>query len=104
MNSHANERFWEASRGLPAQGQRRARRVYRAFRANPFHPSLEFKQVHPQRPIFSVRVGLGYRALGVREGEDIVWSGSGPMGSMTGFYRRCAAATTGPQPTRFPRG
>lgn len=73
MNSHANERFWEAFRRSPAHVQRRARRAYRTFRANPFHPSLQFKQVHPHRPIFSVRVGLGYRALGVREGEDIVW-------------------------------
>jgi hypothetical protein len=25
------------------------------------------------RPIFSARVGLGYRTLGVQEGDDIVW-------------------------------
>jgi len=73
VNSHANERFWGAFRALPALAQRRARRAYRTFRADPFHPSLQFKQVHPRRPIFAVRVGLGYRALGVREGEDIVW-------------------------------
>ncbi len=24
-------------------------------------------------PIYSVRIGLDYRALGVREGDDIVW-------------------------------
>lgn len=43
------------------------------FAAEPTHPSLRFKQVHQTRPICSARVGLGYRALGVREGEDIVW-------------------------------
>ena len=80
MNSHANERFWEAFRGLPAQVQRRARRAYRIFRVDPFHPSLQFKQVHPRRPIFSVRVGLGYRALGIREDEDIVWFWVGTHG------------------------
>ena len=73
MNSHANERFWEAFRALPTPVQGLARRAYRTFRADPFHPSLQFKQVHPRRPIFAARVGLGYRALGVREGEDIVW-------------------------------
>jgi hypothetical protein len=31
------------------------------------------KQVHATRPIFSVRVGLGYRALGVREGDEMIW-------------------------------
>ena len=73
MNSHANERFWEAFRGLPAEVQRTARRAYRAFRANPFHPGLQFKQIHPHRPIFAVRVGLGHRALGVHHSERIVW-------------------------------
>jgi hypothetical protein len=43
------------------------------FAADPTHPSLRFKQVHATRPIYSARVGLGYRALCVREGEDLVW-------------------------------
>jgi hypothetical protein len=34
---------------------------------------VRFKQVHAQRPIDSARVGHGYRALAVREGEDLVW-------------------------------
>ena len=80
MNSHANERFWEAFRVLSPQVRRGARRAYRTFQINPFHPSLQFKQVHPRRPIFSVRVGLGYRALGIREGEDIVWFWVGTHG------------------------
>jgi hypothetical protein len=37
------------------------------------HPSLRFKLVHPTRPIYSVRIGLGYRALGVRDADTIVW-------------------------------
>jgi hypothetical protein len=80
VNSRANERFWEAFQRLPAQVQRSARRAYRTFRINPFHPSLQFKQVHPRRPIFSARVGLGYRALGIRDGEDIVWFWVGTHG------------------------
>ena len=43
------------------------------FQSDPNHPSLRFKQVHPAKPVFSARVGLGYRALGVREGDAIVW-------------------------------
>jgi hypothetical protein len=53
--------------------QRQARAAYKLFAADPNHPSLRFKQVHATRPIYSARVGLGYRALGVREGEDVVW-------------------------------
>jgi len=85
VTSHANERFWEPFRGLPEQVRRRARRAYRTFQANPFHPSLQFKQVHPRRPIFAVRVGLGYRALDVRDGEDIVWFWVGTHGEYDRF-------------------
>jgi len=73
LNSHTNERFWKAFRELPQRVQRAARSAHRTFRNDPFHPSLQFKQVHPSRPIFSVRVGLGYRAVGLREGDDMVW-------------------------------
>ena len=31
------------------------------------------KRVHATEPIMSVRVGLGYRALGTMHGEDILW-------------------------------
>jgi hypothetical protein len=53
--------------------QRRARAAYRLFRQEPSHPSLRFKLVHPSRPIYSVRIGLAYRALGVRDGDEIIW-------------------------------
>jgi len=43
------------------------------FQKDPNHPSLRLKQVHGTKPVFSARVGLGYRALGVREGDEIVW-------------------------------
>jgi hypothetical protein len=29
--------------------------------------------VHPTRPIYSARVTLGYRALGVRDGDTMIW-------------------------------
>ena len=47
---------------LPDHVQQRARQAYRLFRDDPRHPSLRFKQVHATRPIYSARVGLGYRA------------------------------------------
>jgi hypothetical protein len=34
---------------------------------------LRFKQVHASRPIFSARVGLAYRALGVQVGDEMIW-------------------------------
>ena len=51
-----------------------ARGAYRLFEVNPAHPGLRFKPVNPQKTIYSVRVGLGYRALGVLPDSDtIVW-------------------------------
>jgi hypothetical protein len=73
VKSHTTERFREALAGLPAHVQRQARAAYNLFAADPTHPSLRFKQVHETRPIYSARVGLGYRALCVREGEDLIW-------------------------------
>ena len=32
-----------------------------------------FKKVHPTRPIYSIRIGIGWRALCVREGKVYVW-------------------------------
>lgn len=72
MISTTTERFTKAYAALPDHIQRQARRAYLQFRRDPTHPSLQFKQVHPTRPIYSARVGLGYRALAVREGEEII--------------------------------
>jgi hypothetical protein len=58
---------------LPPQVQAQARLAYELFRQDPYHPSLRFKQVHASRPIFSARVGLAYRALAVREGDEVIW-------------------------------
>ena len=73
MKSHTTERFRKAFAQLPVPVQRQARQAYRLFRQNPYHPSLRFKQVQPTRPIYSVRIGLDYRALGVRDTEDLIW-------------------------------
>ena len=73
MTSHTTARFRKAFAALPAPVQQRARQAYSLFRDDPAHPSLRFKQVHATRQIYSVRVGLGYRALAVREQEDLLW-------------------------------
>jgi hypothetical protein len=41
---------------------------------DPFHPSLHFKSIHQTRPIWSVRIGLNYRAVGIKpDANEIVW-------------------------------
>ena len=73
MTSKTTDRFRKAYAQLPEHVQRRAREAYRLFRDNPSHPSLRFKQVHATLPIYSARVGLGYRALAVRDDDTVVW-------------------------------
>lgn len=73
MTSRTTERFRKAYAQLPEHIRRRAREAYRLFSDNPTHPSLHFKPVHATRPIYAARVGLGYRALAVRESDVIIW-------------------------------
>ena len=74
MRSRTTAKFWKAYEGLPEHVRRQARVAFAIFEANPWHPGLHFKQVHATREIFSARVGLTYRALGQRVGDDeIVW-------------------------------
>ncbi len=73
MKSRTTERFRKAFSGLPDRIREQARTAYRLFQQNPFHPSLHFKQVHPSKPIFSVRISREYRALGVMQTDTIVW-------------------------------
>jgi hypothetical protein len=37
------------------------------------HPGLNLKRVGRKRPVYSVRVGIQYRAVGLLEGETITW-------------------------------
>jgi hypothetical protein len=73
VTSRTTERFRRAFRDLPVETQRQARRAYRLFLRDPSHPSLRFKRVHTTKPVYSVRVSLGYRALGVQVEEDMLW-------------------------------
>jgi hypothetical protein len=43
------------------------------WKENPRHASLNYKQVHSRDPIYSVRIGLAYRAIGVLEDDTMIW-------------------------------
>ena len=73
MNSFLLPQFFATYRALPDSVRQQARQAYALFQQDPHHPSLRFRQVHPTRPIFSARVGLHYRAVGLRQDNDIWW-------------------------------
>jgi hypothetical protein len=58
---------------LPEHVRQQARAAYRLFAVDPNHPSLRFKAVHTRQPVYLARVGLGYRALAVRDGDVVIW-------------------------------
>ena len=73
IQSRTSREFRESFASLPNDIRRQAQRAYRLFRTDPRHPSLRFKKVDEESNIYSVRIGLGYRALGVMEGSTVVW-------------------------------
>jgi len=68
---HTSPEFWECFERLPADIQWLARSNYELLQANPRHPSLHFKKVGSS---WSVRVGLGYRALGTDVSDGVLWA------------------------------
>ena len=73
MTSRTTRQFRELFAALPAQVQQQAREAYRLFRLNAAHRGLRFKQVHPDPPTYSARVGIAYRAVCVLDGDTAVW-------------------------------
>jgi len=66
----ATSKFWSYYDRLPKSVRDLADKNYSMLKLDPFHPSLHFKKVGR---FWSVRVGMGYRALGVREDDSLVW-------------------------------
>ena len=58
---------------LPKPVQQQTRNAYRQFLDNPSYPGLRFKKVHPELPIYSVRLNRSYRAVGQIEGDTVIW-------------------------------
>jgi hypothetical protein len=73
VKSRTTRRFRELLAALPASVQAQAREAYIRFRADPSHPGLRFKQVHNPPPTYSARIGIGYRAVGVLDGDTVTW-------------------------------
>jgi hypothetical protein len=74
--------------------RRGPRAAYRLFRQDPSHPSLRFRLVHSKRPIYSFRIGLGYRALGVRTDDVMVWFWIGTHADYDRLVRNIGKAPT----------
>jgi hypothetical protein len=66
----ATAAFWQRKDGLADAQQRLADKAFELLRSNPRHPSLHFKKISA---LWSVRVGLEYRALATEEADGYSW-------------------------------
>jgi len=74
MKSELTNDFVQRFAQLPDRVKQTARKNYKLWKDNPTHPSLEFKKLNTQEPLYSIRVGIGWRAVGVLKTSDtIVW-------------------------------
>jgi hypothetical protein len=62
--------FWKRFYNQTLTIQRLARKNYDLLKADPTHPSLNFKKVGNY---WSVRIGLSHRALAIEDDSDFIW-------------------------------
>jgi mRNA-degrading endonuclease RelE of RelBE toxin-antitoxin system len=73
VKSRTTIQFRRSFSDLPEQVQEQTRAAYRQFKENSSHPSLRFKKVHPELPIYSARISKHYRAVGQLAGDTVIW-------------------------------
>lgn len=74
MKSELTPEFLERFRKLPDRIKQTARKNYRLWKQYTRHPGVEFKKLNTSMPIYSVRAGIGWRAVGImKDSETIVW-------------------------------
>ena len=73
MKSQTLDSFWDAYRSLSEKDRRSARKAYRLWRDNPFHPSLRFKCINSEEDVWSARINRSYRAIGILDKDTVTW-------------------------------
>lgn len=73
MISRTTEKFWKLYGQLDSKIQEQAISAYKLFTDNPKHPSLKFKKLNTKLPIYSARISLNYRAVGIVKDDEIIW-------------------------------
>jgi mRNA-degrading endonuclease RelE of RelBE toxin-antitoxin system len=73
MRSSVTKAFRKKLDKLPASIQEQAAKAYELWSSDPYHNSLQFKRVSQRQPIYSARINLDYRVLGLLESDCIYW-------------------------------
>jgi hypothetical protein len=70
LKHFTSSNFWALYGKLPQEIRELADKSYALLKANPRHPSLQLRRIEE---LWSVRIGLHYRALGIDAPEGIQW-------------------------------
>jgi hypothetical protein len=73
MRSRTTANFRKAFAQLPIEVQKQAKQAFRAWKSDLRHPSLHFKRVHQSLPVYSVRIGINWRAVGTQSSDGMIW-------------------------------
>jgi hypothetical protein len=73
MESSVTKTFRKRLGDLPISVQEQAAKAYALWQEDPYHPSLQFKRVSQRQPIYSARVSIKYRVLGLLEADCVYW-------------------------------
>ena len=73
MKSSVTKSFRKRLNQLPKSVQEQAEKTYDLWREDPYHNSLQFKRVSQRQPIYSARISLNYRVLGLLESDNHIY-------------------------------
>ena len=71
--------YWETFDDLPIDVKKLAEKNYKLWKESKNSPGLRFKQIHKTLPIYSFRVGMKHRTVGVETSDNKIawfWVGS----------------------------
>jgi hypothetical protein len=88
VTSQITRSFRKHYDALPDEVRKQARVTYLLWKESPYHASLQFKRASQRQPIYSVRVGTGWRALGLLEGATVYWFWIGSHAEYDELLRR----------------
>lgn len=88
MTSETTEAFRNCLRELPDEVRALASRTYARWQSDPHQPSLQFKRIHSREPIYSVRIGLHWRAVCVLDGDAAIWFWIGSHANYDALIRK----------------
>ncbi|SFC39796.1 ParE family toxin-like protein [Spirosoma endophyticum] len=73
MNHHTTTKFWKRYYSLSEAIQELADKNFDLLKADPLHPSLHFKEISGKDNLWAARVGDHFRALAIREDNELYW-------------------------------